>query len=181
MLLAEAQAALATYDFTLARTVLERILAEYPTSGAAPRASALLQDIRIVGQPAPEIVASSWFQGTYAYQDAPVTLLVFFETWCPHCNREMPKTVAMAKQWGGKGLGVVAFTKVNRSATDDAVRAFIKEHHVSFPVGKEQNGSLSEAYGVTGIPAAALVKGGVVVWQGHPARITPELLAKYLE
>jgi hypothetical protein len=42
---------------------------------------------------------------------------------------------------------------------------------VKFPVAKEKEGSLSNAFNVTGIPAAALVKGGKVIWRGHPGRL----------
>jgi hypothetical protein len=37
---------------------------------------------------------------------------------------------------------------------------------------------MSNAYAVTGIPAAAVVKGGKVVWRGHPAQLTDEVLTK---
>ena len=39
---------------------------------------------------------------------------------------------------------------------------------------------MSAAYAVSGIPAAALVKEGKVIWRGHPARLTDELLEQLL-
>ena len=39
---------------------------------------------------------------------------------------------------------------------------------------------LSGAYAVSGIPAAALVKDGKVIWRGHPSRLTDELVQQLL-
>jgi hypothetical protein len=35
-------------------------------------------------------------------------------------------------------------------------------------------------FGVSGIPAAAVVKGGKVVWRGHPARLSEQMLKDWL-
>jgi hypothetical protein len=77
-------------------------------------------------------------------------------------------------------MKVVGLTKVNRSSTDDSVRKFITEQAVTYPMGKEKGGNLSTHYGVAGVPAAALVKDGKVVWRGHPARLNDEALNKLL-
>ena len=60
---------------------------------------------------------------------------------------------------------------MTKSATDEKVEEFIKESKAKFPILKEKDGSLSKAYAVSGIPAAALVKDGKVIWRGHPARL----------
>ena len=39
---------------------------------------------------------------------------------------------------------------------------------------------MSSSFAVTGIPAAALVKDGKVVWRGHPARLDDALLDKLM-
>lgn len=178
-LLRDAQTALEAGDSRTARAALERIVGEYPGTAAAGTAERLLPELRLVGEPAAPLAVSTWYQGQGTY-DAPLTLVVFFETWCPHCTREMPEVEARYEKWRAMGLGVVGLTKVTRSATDTSVREFIRTHHLQFPVGKELDGQVSTGFAVTGIPAAALVKGGVVVWRGHPARLTDELLAGYL-
>jgi hypothetical protein len=85
------------------------------------------------------------------------------------------------EKYKSKGLGIIALTKVTKSATEESVEAFIKDSKLTFPVGKEpEGGPLSAAYAVSGIPAAALVKDGKVIWRGHPARLTDELLEQML-
>jgi hypothetical protein len=39
---------------------------------------------------------------------------------------------------------------------------------------------MSTYFGVRGIPAAAVVKDGQIVWRGHPARITEDMLKGWL-
>ena len=70
--------------------------------------------------------------------------------------------------------------RVTKSATDDGVAEFIKENNLTYPVAKEQDGSLSSRFGVRGIPAAAVVQNGKVVWRGHPARLTDQMIEGWL-
>jgi peroxiredoxin len=176
----EAQAALEASDFPTAKARLKAILDLYAATRVGAAAERMYAEVSVVGTTAPEVAVEKWYAGTGAWSDAPVTLVVFFETWCPHCQNEMPRAEAMYERWRPLGLGVVGFTRVTKSASDDTVRSFISEHHLTFPVGKEQAGTLSAAFSVSGIPAAAVVKDGVIVWRGHPARLTDNLLRQYL-
>ncbi len=78
-----------------------------------------------------------------------------------------------------KGLQVIGLTKLTKSSTAEAVSKFIQDNSVGYPVAKE-NGKTSSYFNVRGIPAAAVTKGGKVVWRGHPARITDEMLTNWL-
>jgi len=79
-----------------------------------------------------------------------------------------------------RGLSVVGLTQVSRSATDEKVKAFISTHELTFPIGKENDSSISRHVGVHGVPAAAVVKNGKIVWRGHPARVNNTLLDRWL-
>jgi len=70
-------------------------------------------------------------------------------------------------------------TKVNRSATEEGVQKFIDEEGLQYPIAKE-NGNLSKYFNVTGVPAAAVVRKGEIVWRGHPASISEELIKTWL-
>lgn len=74
----------------------------------------------------------------------------------------------------------MGLTKVNRSATEEKVEEFISTHKLTFPVAKETDGKISRHFGVQGVPAAAVVKNGKVIWRGHPARISDKMLDKWL-
>ena len=112
--------------------------------------------------------------------DGSATMLVFWEEWCPHCKREVPKIEGMHTKYKARGLNVVGLTKVTRSSTDEKVTSFMQEKGVTYPVAKEDGDNLSKRFGVRGVPAAAIVQAGKVVWRGHPARISDGMIEKIL-
>jgi thiol-disulfide isomerase/thioredoxin len=144
-------------------------------STPTPRAS-------VVGKPTPEEWhIEKWFQGEgeVDLDGSKTTLLVFWELWCPHCRRELPRLQKMWDDHKALGLQVVGVTRVTRTSTDDGVRAFLSKSSIAYPVAKV-DGKLAEYFQVTGIPAAALVKDGQIVWRGHPIRLTPQVLYRWL-
>ena len=92
----------------------------------------------VVGERVADLGAT-WLHG------APATvggtqLVVFFESWCPHCKREVPKLSATYDKFRGKGLTMVGLTKQTRNVTDDAVREFVNAQGVTYPIAKEDSG-----------------------------------------
>lgn len=152
------------------RAAMGAVIAEWPGTRAASAAGRVLEETAIVGQPAPPLRVDEWYQG--GPPTGNVVLYVFFEVWCPHCQDELPKIDAAAPGLRARGIETVALTRLTRDATAEAVRAFAQLHGLTLPIGHEDNGAMAEAYQVVGIPAAAIVKDGVIVWRGHPARLT---------
>ena len=166
-------------DIAGALAIAQQVARDYADTRAARSVSRFIDELAVVGTPAAPIAVSSWMQGQASYADAPVTLLIFFEEWCPHCRRELPSLAQRAAALRARGVNVVGLTKITKSSTDEGVRAFLAENAVGFPIGKE-DGAMSLAFKVTGIPAAALVRDGTVIWRGHPAQLTDERLAATL-
>lgn len=131
-------------------------------------------ELAVVGKEAMPFEVETWYQGQPPSPSGDV-LVVFFEEWCPHCRREVPKLQETAERWSGR-MNVVGVTKVSRSSTDEKVRTFLLERGVSYPVGKERDGRMSQYYAVTGVPAAVLLHDGEVVWRGHPARLDDPMI-----
>jgi thiol-disulfide isomerase/thioredoxin len=181
-LLSEAQEARKNMDFATAKAKVAELSSNFADTRAGKAAARMAQEINVVGTDAAPIETEKWFtkkQG--AFNKDKATLLVFWEVWCPHCKREVPKLPELQKKWGAKGLDIIALTKVTKSATDEGVEAFIKENKLEgIPMGKEKEGKMSAAYAVSGIPAAAMVKDGKVVWRGHPAQLDDAALTKLL-
>ncbi len=132
----------------------------------------------VEGRAAGELADVTWLQDT-GDLDGP-TLVVFFEAWCPHCRREMPRLGELDRTWSDRGLDVVGLTEVSRGSTEEQVHELLEGSEARFPVGRLGTKTLKERFEVTGVPAAALVKDGVIAWRGHPARLTDELLASVL-
>ncbi len=166
-----------------AKQRMDAFLEKYAGTTAARNADSLRAELSVVGMPAPEsFPVVRWFVGeasSFQLDDHGTTLLVFFEEWCPHCRREVPKLQQTYEKYRERGLRIVGITRVTRSATDEKVEQFCRELGLSFPVAKE-NGDLSQYFAVRGIPAAAVVKDGQVIWRGHPAQLNDRLLESWL-
>ncbi|RMG43281.1 MAG: hypothetical protein D6718_12615 [Acidobacteria bacterium] len=178
----EADQALQAGDVETARARIQRLNREYGGTAAQRQAARLNQMLSVLGRPAPkELGIEKWFQGRELVQwpSKGTTLLIFWEQWCPHCRREVPKIEQTWERYKDRGLQVIGLTKITRSATEEKVQQFIADNHLTYPIAKE-NGEMSRAFNVSSIPAAAVVKDGKIVWRGHPARLTPELLEKWL-
>ena len=170
-------------DHLAAKELLDTFQKDYAGTEAAKRATRIAGELQVIGKPAPaQVTATQWYAGESAANldlASGTALVVFFEEWCPHCKREVPKMQATYDKFSGQGLNVMACTKVTKSATDEKVQEFVTTNNLQFPVFKE-DGNLSQYFGVSGIPAAAVVKDGKIIWRGHPANITDAMLASWL-
>ncbi len=164
-----------------AKGKVKELREKHPTTRAARAAQRLESELAIIGKEAGSMNVEKWYQGNVASLDeGKATLLVFWEVWCPHCKREVPKLGETSAKYNGKGLNVVGLTKLTRNVTEDQVTAFIKDNGVTYPMAKEKGDAMSQHFGVRGIPAAAMVKDGKVVWRGHPARLTDQMLESWI-
>ncbi len=147
--------------------------ATHPTSQYAPLAQEWLGLLATFGQPAPELHVAEWVRGAPPSGDKPV-LLVFFEAWCPHCQAEFSLFQEVHERY--PGISVVGVTKMSRDTTPEQLAAFVDERHATFAIAREDEGSLTEAFGIEGIPALVIVREGRIAWRGHPALLTTTLL-----
>ena len=141
------------------------------------------KELAVVGKDSPaDWGIEKWFQGQdqIKLDGQGTTVVVFWEQWCPHCKNEVPKLQEMYDKFKGDGLKLLGVTKGNQGATEQAVTDFIATSKVSYPIAKE-NGTLTRYFSVSGIPAAAVVKDGKVVWRGHPVRLTDGMIRGWLK
>ncbi|MEQ1570260.1 MAG: TlpA disulfide reductase family protein [Myxococcota bacterium] len=180
-LLADAKAAIEALRPDEAKSILAELASKYPTTRSGKASIRMSSELALVGSAAPALEVDRWIRGSpEALVGGSVQLYVFFEAWCPHCKREMPKLAETARGYRERGLRVVGLTKMTRDVTEEGLAQFLDEGKVDFPVGLEASGSMSERFVVSGIPAAAVVRDGVVVWRGHPALLTPAMLEGWL-
>lgn len=180
-LLKEASKLAEELKYDEAKKKLDELKEKHPTSRAARASQRLSEELAVVGKPAGDLKVDKWFQGNVASLDSgKATLLVFWEVWCPHCKREVPKLTATYDKYKGRGLQMVGLTKQSRNITDDQVNDFLKDTNVTYPIAKETGEQMSEYFGVRGVPAAAVVKDGKVIWRGHPARLTDQMIEGWL-
>ncbi|MEZ4235017.1 MAG: TlpA disulfide reductase family protein [Myxococcota bacterium] len=179
-LIKEVSVAMEDGNFDLAKEKVKELRAKYPNTRSAKAAVRLEEELNVVGKDAVPLQVDKWFQGSEAETKGKATLYVFWEVWCPHCRKEVPRLAETYNKFHPQGLGMVGLTKMTRDVTDEKVEDFIKENKLPYPIAKEKGQEMSNAYGVRGIPAAAVVKDGKVIWRGHPAKLTDELISSWL-
>jgi cytochrome c biogenesis protein CcmG, thiol:disulfide interchange protein DsbE len=110
-----------------------------------------------VGEPVPEMAVRT-LQGDSARIAAgqPVTLLHVWATWCGPCEKEFPEIEALQKEFGPRGLRIVAIS-VDEGDDDDAVRTFVKEKGATFEIGRDPTGAVRRLYQGIGVPESYLI------------------------
>ena len=82
-----------------------------------------------------------------------VVLLDFWASWCAPCRKELPTIEKLHRQYGGKGLVVLA---VNSEAQKVA-RTFVTKYGYTFTVLTDARGSVFDDYAVSSIPVTIVV------------------------
>lgn len=163
-------------DFPEAKRLFEELMRLYPNTRVASQALRLSQELALIGQPIgapPGIV--QWLSGgpDDLHLDQGVTLIVFFEQWCPHCQRELPSLQGLTEV-AGQPIEVLALTRITKTSTVQNTAEFLLQHGITYAVAQE-DGVFYERAQVYGIPAAMVVRDGVVLWRGHPALLDEAL------
>jgi thiol-disulfide isomerase/thioredoxin len=134
----------------------------------------------LVGRDAPtDIAVLEWLQGEAELFQDPVTLIVFFESWCPHSRRAVPELQRLSDEFAARGVRMLGLTTMSRGATKATVREFIDDLDLEFPIARTNDEAL-DAFQVKGVPAVAAVKSGRVVFRDHPARLTRAMIQDWL-
>ncbi|MDR2484194.1 MAG: TlpA family protein disulfide reductase [Treponema sp.] len=91
-----------------------------------------------------------------------VVLLNFWATWCPPCRQEMPSMEALYRRFKDMGL---AFLAVDIQESNRQVGGFMKDFGLTFPVALDASGSISNKYGIRGIPTTFVIDrdGGIII------------------
>jgi peroxiredoxin len=179
LLATEAQAAMDAMDLEKARDLVARLATEYGDTSIGRAAAEVLPQLSLIGSPAGEFKPAGWVRGEMAVNPARTTVVVFFEAWCPHCQREVPNVQAAWTRLRDRGLDVVGVTSFSRDTTPEQMAEFLDSAGVGFPVARD-DGSLSERYAAQGVPHAAVLRGGKIAWIGHPASLEDGALEKLL-
>ncbi len=162
-------------DVPAAEAGIAQFARDWPTSPWRELVEGWGADLATIGKPAPPLEVTEWVGNPGAFTDHPLTMVVFFEPWCPHCQQEMPGLELLRRDYEPRGFGMIGVTAMTRGATDEQLTAFIEQGFLGFPIGKE-DGSMTEAWGVVGVPHAVFVRNGRIVWSGNPSLLTLDLV-----
>jgi cytochrome c biogenesis protein CcmG, thiol:disulfide interchange protein DsbE len=108
-----------------------------------------------VGSKAPDFAAKTLGAEprtkTLADYKGDVVLLSIWATWCGPCRVEMPSMQALYRDYGPRGLKIVAVS-VDDPGSEEQIRAFAKEYGLTFEILHDPSGEIQRAYKTTGVP-----------------------------
>ena len=181
LVLRDASQAIDALDWDEARTALDRLRSEYGDTRAAKASARLVSEVEAIGKPEAPLEVERWVTGSADdLRSGRATVYLFWEAWCSHCQRDIPRMAELYQRNRGKGLRMVGVTRMSKGVTEDQAQKFLGELGVGYPNAQDRGETLSRYYNVTGIPAAAIVKDGKVVWRGGPHKLTDSFVQQWL-
>jgi thiol-disulfide isomerase/thioredoxin len=116
-----------------------------------------------VGDTIPTLTGVSVFDGSpvVVKPTGKPQAVVFLAHWCPHCQAEMPRLVALAKAGKLAGIDVTGVaTGTNPGYPNYPPSAWLKNAGWPFPVlADSTTDAAARAFGVTGYPSFVLIDG----------------------
>jgi cytochrome c biogenesis protein CcmG/thiol:disulfide interchange protein DsbE len=129
-----------------------------------------------VGAKAPDFEVATLFEHNIRTLDdykGQVLLINVWATWCAPCRVEMPSMQALYKEFGPKGLKILAVNTHDPDATDSIVQAFANGYGLTFDVLRDMpsrgRDSISRIYKTTAFPESFVIdKSGMIrkKWAG---------------
>jgi peroxiredoxin len=104
-----------------------------------------------IGESAPDFsvpVLPSGSLDLKSYQ-GQVVVLNLWATWCPPCVEETPSLEQFAEKMREHGVIVLS---ISVDGDPKALQDFIQKYHISYPVGRDPDRSLSARYGTWAFP-----------------------------
>lgn len=138
------------------------------TAGSETKTGKTINDGRVeVGAPAPAYAAVS-LDGdsvSLAGQRGKVVLLNIWATWCHPCRTEIPELRGIHAKYKDRGLELVGVS-VDSDGTDEAIRSFMQDFEMTFPVWRDPEERISTRFLAVGVPATFLIdREGILRWR----------------
>ena len=131
-----------------------------------------------VGSKAPDFTAETVGGGEVSVGDggAGATMLVFFATWCPHCNNEAPIISDLESQY--EDLRVV-MVGIDGQDDPEKVREFVERYDIAGPAVYQP--SLSSTYQVSGYPTTYVLNGDDEAVAAHSGEVPRNVYENWIE
>lgn len=147
-----------------------------------------------IGDTAPELNVT-WLKGgpISSFEEDKLYVVEFWATWCTPCVGAMPHLSELAKKYEDRVtfIGVNIWEKVAKDQSYESLKPMLLKFvegmgdKMAYIVAMDNNNLYMTKYWMraanqNGIPASFLVKGGKVIWIGHPhviENIIKEVLA----
>jgi len=120
-----------------------------------------------IGEPAPSYQTASLAGDSVslAALRGKVVLLNVWATWCHPCRDEIPELREIHGRYKARGLELVGVS-VDAGGSDAAIRAFMRDFRMGYPVWRDPDERISAQFLVVGVPATFLIdREGILRWK----------------
>ncbi|QYJ16233.1 Thiol-disulfide oxidoreductase ResA [Rubrobacter xylanophilus DSM 9941] len=149
---------LALAGFTALAIVVIALLAVFSTRGGeAGNFTPNDQGLLPVGSRAPEFTTETVGGERVSLPEGRAAMLVFFATWCPHCQNEAPTIAEFSREYEDLRVMMISVADENWPETDtpQEVRRFVEAYGIQGPAIYDP--ALGRTYRVTGTPTVYVV------------------------
>ena len=104
-----------------------------------------------IGDSAPNFSVPAFPSGSLDLKNyhGQIVVLNLWATWCPPCVEETPSLVQFEEKMRDRGVRVLS---ISVDEDPKALQDFIQKNHISYPVGRDPDRSLSARYGTFQFP-----------------------------
>ena len=137
--------------FTALVIVVIAAVAVFSTTGGTENFTPDDEGLIPVGDKAPSFTAETVDGESVSVREgsAPATMLVFFASWCPHCQNEAPILSELQGQYDDLRMVMVG---IDGADNPDKVREFVEQYDIESPAVYEP--ALGPEYRVSGYPTS---------------------------
>ena len=98
-------------------------------------------------------------------QRGKVVLFNIWATWCHPCRDEIPELRELHAKYKARGLELVGVS-IDADGSDDAIRAFMKDFAMEYPIWRDPDERVSTQFLVIGPPTTFLIdRDGILRWR----------------
>jgi peroxiredoxin len=102
------------------------------------------------------------------YASRPL-FIYFWASWCGPCEREAPLIESLWPEFEERG---VTFVGINMWDAESDARRFAERHGITFPLLRDESGTVNVDYGVVGLPEAFFIRPGLLIRQKFTGELT---------
>jgi peroxiredoxin len=84
-------------------------------------------------------------------------ILNFWATWCPPCKAEIPDMEKFYSNYKEKNIAILGVNLTKAEQDQSAVKSFVKEYGVTYPIPLDKESSVAEMYQVSAIPTSYII------------------------
>jgi len=154
-----------------------------PGSGAyspAAQTDVLPEPAPLPNHPAPDLALPQLDGTPRTLRDlrGQVVLINVWATWCPPCRAEMPAIQQAYTAYRDRGFIVLA---VNQREDATAIRPFLEQHGLTFPILMDSDGQASATYQASALPSSFFVDRRGVIRTVYHGPMPPSVINGTIE